>query len=190
MPDSPPDDLQLIDAIGRGEDRALRVLFDRYGPLLSALGRRMLGQQADADDVLSEVLWDLWSNPDKFDPLRASLKSYLVLRMRSRCLDRLRSRQAAGRSVREPALETASDAASAEQSVLGAERRAVVRDALDSLGEPERSLIELAFYDGYSHSEIAEKTGSPLGTVKSRIRSGMIRLRDALRTSYKEPSRP
>lgn len=190
MPDSPPDDLQLIDAIRRGEDRALRALFDRYAPVLSALGRRMLGQAADADDVLSEVLWDLWTNPDKFDPLRANLKAYLVLRMRSRCLDRLRSRQSAGRAVREQATEPVSDAGTVDEVLLGAERRAVVREALASLGEPEKSLIELAFYDGYSHSEIAEKTGSPLGTVKSRIRSGMIRLRDALRTSYKEPIRP
>jgi RNA polymerase sigma-70 factor (ECF subfamily) len=189
MADAPPDDLQLLDAVRRGDDRALQIVFERHGAILSALGRRILGQQPDADDVLSEVLWDLWSNPDKFDPARANLRAYLVLKMRSRCLDRLRARKSAGRTVREQTFEPASDAPSAEEGVLQAERRELVRNALRSLGEPEKSLIELAFYDGYSHSEIARQTGAPLGTVKSRIRTGLIRLRDVLRTSSKEPSR-
>lgn len=176
-------DEQLMQAVAQGDAEALRGLFDRHASLMLGLGQRMLGRSGEAEDVLSEVFWEVWDKSARFDRSRGSVKSYLVLVMRSRCLDRLRSRKArpdrSGVSIDKTQHEDAGPTPVAEAEA--GETRAQVRRAVDALDDSHRTAIELSFYEGLSHSEIAERLGAPLGTIKGRLRSGLIKLSRSLR---------
>jgi len=174
-------DEQLMRAVKHGDADALAALFERHAPLLMALGRRILG--ADAEDVVSEVFWEVWDKSSRYEPRRGSVKSYLVLVMRSRCLDRLRARKArpdvGGLST--DGHPQADPAPPPDRAAEAGERSAHVRQAVRSLDEAQRTAIEMSFYEGLSHREIADRLNTPLGTVKGRLRSGLIRLRRSLR---------
>ena len=176
-------DRELIEALARGEPAALGRLYDRHASLLFALCLRVLRNAADAEEVLGDVFHELWSRPERFDPSRGSLEAYLVTLARSRAVDRLRSR--ASRELREQASTDSPQAADSplDDAVLG-ERRMLVQRALTELTAEQREAIELAFYSGMSHAEISNELREPLGTIKSRIRSGLIRMRDSLRTLH------
>jgi RNA polymerase sigma-70 factor (ECF subfamily) len=180
------DDFALMSAIAAGDRGAISALYDRHAPLLLALCRRILRDQADAEDVLTDVFFEVWSRADRFDPSRGSPVTYLVTLARSRSIDRRRARAARGGAVTVSA--DAADAAALvsaspnpSQSTEADEQRRIVRAALACLEPQQREAIECSFYEGLSHSEIAEKLGKPLGTVKTYIRQGLIRLRDRLR---------
>jgi len=181
-------DAELLERLGAGEGAALGELFDRYGSMLLALALRILRLRADAEEVLGDVYWEVWSKPGRFDPARGSLVGYLLTLTRSRAIDRVRSRGRTDAVHVPPAEAEPADSTLAEPTPFAAafhaERGRKIRTALGRLNPDQRQAIELAFYSGLSHSEVASELGQPLGTVKSRIRQGLIRLREDLRSAF------
>jgi RNA polymerase sigma-70 factor (ECF subfamily) len=169
-------DAALVAAIRAGDEHALAQLYDRYSPVVYSVALRVLGDTGAAEDVLQEVFLQLWRNPAAFDSNRGSLGAWLAVIARNRALDALRKRKP----------ET-----DAEEVVLSVdvdlenetERRRVlekVRGIINGLPEDQRKALELAFFEGLTHTQIAAKTGLPLGTIKTRIRTGLLSLRKAL----------
>jgi len=141
----------------------------------------------DAEQVLIDVFADVWERPARFDAARGSPGAYLTLLARSRALDHLRGerrrdRHAAALAAESPACDATDGAA--DGTMLADERAAAVVAALDALDPSQRAAVRLSFYDGLSHPEIAARLGRPLGTVKTQVRQGLIRMRDALRTYW------
>jgi RNA polymerase sigma-70 factor, ECF subfamily len=164
--------------MARGDADALKTLNARYGRMLAALARRIVGTDSDAEEVAADVLWQAWRSAGAFDPARGSVSVWLVTLGRSRAIDRLRALKA--REIR-PEMNDRAAAAEDPGGDIDVARRAVrVRAALGALEANEKTTLELAYYSDLSQSEIAEKLGIPLGTVKTRMRSAMIKLRKAL----------
>jgi RNA polymerase sigma-70 factor (ECF subfamily) len=164
-----------------GDQDALATLNQRYGRALSAVAARILRDEADAEEVAADVLWQLWREASRFDRGRGSVGAWIMMTVRSRAIDRLRARKAREPRGGDPAETAVTDDPSNE--IHSAERRSKVERALATLNDGERDLLRLAYFSDLSQSEIAERTSIPLGTVKSRMRSGLIRLRDTLRGS-------
>lgn len=179
-----------MERVDAREVGALGELFDRYGASLFALALRILRQRSDAEEVLDDVYWELWNRPGRYDAARGSLLGYLLTLTRSRALDRLRSRRRTEAVHGPPPEAEPADATQSNPSPLAAalvaERGRRVRSALDRLGPDQRRAIELAYYSGLSHSEVASELGEPLGTIKSRIRQGLIQLREDLRSAFED----
>jgi len=150
-------------------------LYARYSSVVYAVALRVLGDTAAAEDVVQEIFMQLWRNPGAFDSGRGNLAPWLAVITRNRAVDALRKRR--------PQTEISETTVSVEPDLAGdADRgRAIekVRAALKDMPAAQRSSLEMAYFEGYSHSEIAEKTGEPLGTVKTRIRNGLMLLRKA-----------
>lgn len=169
------DVLDLAQA-ARGDREALARLYDRHAPLLLALGVRLLNDQREAEDILHDCFVEVWRHAGEYDPRRASVKTWIAMRMRSRCIDRLRSVGWSRRdSLPDRALESA--VAPTESDTADADR---LESALDDLPSEQREVIRLTYFEGLSSSEIAEKIRIPIGTVKSRVRAAMTRLRTLL----------
>ncbi len=179
-----PDDLDLMDAIAAGDRAALSRLVDRYAPVLLAVCRRVLNDADEADDVLVDVFYEVWARADRFDRARGNPLTYLVTLARSRSIDRRRSLGARPplRSDRsgELAARPAAGPGPLQHTQLD-EQAGRVRTAMAGLDVDQRVALECAFYEGLSHTEVAAKLGKPLGTVKTLIRQGLIRLREILR---------
>jgi RNA polymerase sigma-70 factor (ECF subfamily) len=180
------DDLALMQAVAARDPGALRALYDRYAGLVFTLALRILRDRGEAEELLTDVFWELWSRAGRFDASRGTAVTYLTTLTRSRAIDRTRGRAARLKTMSLESSDTSSATTSATPATesLSAERRAVVRRAIDQLDPQQRQAIECAYYDGLSHSEIANKLNKPLGTVKTYIRQGLIRLRESLRTAY------
>ncbi len=148
-------------------------LYDKYSSIVYSVALRVLADTGAAEDVLQEVFMQLWRNPGAFDASRGNLAPWLAVIARNRAIDSLRRRQ--------PETDIEDVIVSVEPDMAGdAERsRAMekVRSALGSMPAPQRSALEMAYFEGLTHTEIAEKTGEPLGTVKTRIRAGLMALR-------------
>jgi len=153
-------------------------LYARYSSVVYAVALRVLGDTAAAEDVLQEIFIQLWRNPGAFDSGRGNLAPWLAVITRNRAVDSLRKRR--------PQTEISETTVSVEPDLAGeADRgRAMekVRAVLKDMPVAQRSSLEMAYFEGYSHSEIAQKTGEPLGTVKTRIRNGLMLLRKAVET--------
>ena len=178
------DDAELADQLVRGNTEAFRHLFRRYSAELIALCQRILGDRQDAEDVASEVFFELWAKRERYDASRATLRSYLMLLARTRSIDRHRSRKRAGSPLsiyRPDDIETV-DAADGDPSLAAtsSELQQIAIDALQELTPLQRKTLDLAFFEGLSHAQIAIQIDLPLGTVKSHIRRGLARLRKAL----------
>jgi len=177
------EDVADLALAARGDRAALARLYDRHAPLLLALGVRLLGERRESEDVLHDCFVEAWKHAGDYDPRRATVKTWLVLRMRSRCLDRLRSAAWSRReSMGDRPDETLSRSTPENQPpdldmTVDANR---LRVALLSLPEEQRAVIVHAFFDGLSSSEIADELQIPIGTVKSRVRAAMVKLRAAL----------
>ncbi len=171
-------DASLLAAIRGGDEGAMAALYDRYSPIVYAVALRVLADTGAAEDVLQEIFLQLWRNPGLFDASRGNLAPWLAVITRNRSIDGLRKRR--------PESDIADIIVSVEPDMAGdAERsRAMekVRGVLGSMPPAQRSALEMAYFEGLSHSEIAAKTGEPLGTVKTRIRSGLLSLRKAFGT--------
>ncbi len=180
-----PDDYELMAAIARRERDALSALYDRHSPFLLAICRRVLRDGSEAEDVLTDIFFEVWSKADRFDPTRGSPLTYLVTLSRSRAIDRRRARAARPNITSDytDAAATADLAADPLETMNLSERQAQVRRALSDLDAVQREALECSFYEGLSHSEIARKLNRPLGTVKTYIRQGLIRLRESLRNT-------
>ena len=182
------DDKELVQAIVERKSDAVAELYDRYSGMLKALSQRILHDPSDAEEILQETFLQVWNQAGRYDPKRSSVSTWLVLISRSRSIDRLRSRQvklrtatAAGRE--NPDIHTSPQGVG---NVLGQERRKRLREEMAKLPNEQSQVLELAFYGGMTQSEIAEQTGIPLGTVKTRTLLAMKKLRQALRDEIKE----
>ncbi|GIW75107.1 MAG: RNA polymerase sigma factor [Phycisphaerae bacterium] len=168
--------------IASRDPNALRAMYDKYSSMVYTIGLRVLGRPEEAEELVSEVFWELWDKSSRYDRSRAAPTTYLVTLARSRAIDR--SRRKANRTTGTVELvEEISPVIGItplEDAELD-EQRERVREALKGLTPNHRQAIESAYYDGLSHTEIAEKLGKPLGTIKTYIRQGLIHLRDALR---------
>jgi RNA polymerase sigma-70 factor, ECF subfamily len=174
-------DARLVIGIARHHQDALAEVHRRYGGAVLALARRMLLSEALAEEVAQDVLVDLWRNPTTYDPERGSLRSYLFARTHGRSVDLLRSEHARRsreeRSARLSRHEVRDVDREAWLLFAGAQARA----ALESLSDGERVAIELAYFDGLTYRQVAADLGEPEGTIKGRIRTGLGRMRAALR---------
>ncbi len=173
-------DGDLLRRLSEREAHALEVLYARYSSYVMGISLRMLASREEAEEVVQDVFWQLWKAELHYDPARGRFSTWLFSVARFRCLDRLRSRERTlpRASLRELELTEAPDDQEAEVFLI--EQQKQVRAVLASLPEEQRTAIELAFFRGLTHDEIAEFTGEALGTVKSRIRRGLARLRGAL----------
>ncbi len=172
----PASDAELVAGVAQGSEEALRALFDRHGAAVTALARRMLGDRQEAEEILQDTFLRLHRNAHAFDERRAGLRTYLFAIARNLCLSRLRARSSRPRRAEGSDPHDAAFAAAVghdDDPMPGV----LVRGALASLAEDERLLLEAAFYGGYSHSDLAELHALPLGTVKSRLRRALARLR-------------
>ncbi|HZW26887.1 MAG TPA: sigma-70 family RNA polymerase sigma factor [Trueperaceae bacterium] len=171
-------DAELARSLARGDETALRHLYERHGGVVLALATRMLGSREEAEEVLHDTFYRLWLNAARFDPDRAAVRTYLYALARNLCLSRLRARRArplqADLDEHGPAYQVAMSTDPDPVPALLAGR------ALAALDEGERLLVEEAFFGGWSHSELAERHALPLGTVKSRIKRALAKMRGAL----------
>jgi RNA polymerase sigma-70 factor (ECF subfamily) len=173
-------DATLVVAVARWNEAALAEVYRRHGGAVQSLARRLLRSESQAEDVTQEVFVKLWEQPERFDQARGSLRSFLLAMAHNKAVDHLRS--TAARAIREE--RTAADVATAGYDI---ERHAwdlyvgdQVRRALEELGDDQRRAIELAYFGGHTYRQVAAMLGEPEGTVKARIRSGLIHLRKAL----------
>lgn len=174
-PPSAPDDATLLALVRNGDEYAMASLFDRYSKIVYSVALRVLRDPAAAEDVLQEIFMQVWRNPDGFVASRGSLGGWLAVVSRNRSIDALR-RKRPTEAIDDIAL--ASDynlADEAERNNLMEKARGVIHQ----LPPEQRKTLEMAFFDGLTHTEIAEMTGDPLGTVKTRIRSALTTLRKA-----------
>jgi RNA polymerase sigma-70 factor (ECF subfamily) len=182
-PPGPLDDAgQLIARIARGDQEAFSRFYDALAPAAFRLIRRVLRDPAPAEEVLQEVFWQVWQDASQYDPGRGTPTGWLLMRAKARAIDRLRSIRRRERTFVMPVDETRAgrDLTAPEDPAVAAEGRGVVQDALARLPEPQRRVIELAFFEGLTQTEIAARLGEPLGTVKTRARLGLERLRGTL----------
>src|SRR5665213_1700216 len=179
MVNTPPlstqDDAGLLALVQRGDEYAMASLFDRYSKVVYSVALRVLRDPAAAEDVLQEIFMQIWRNPDSFIATRGSLGGWLAVVSRNRSIDALR---------RKRPTEQVDDMALASNYNLAdeAERNSMMekaRGVIYQLPVEQRKTLEMAFFDGLTHTEIAEMTGDPLGTVKTRIRSALTTLRKA-----------
>lgn len=181
-------DPELVARIAVGDSAALGELHDRHAGMLLAMVRRILADRSDAEEIVQEVFLQAWHQAARYDPRRSAVSTWLVLIARSRAIDRLRTRRVVARTLdsfqqEKPERHTSPDEGSAVQR---AQQRVRVREVLGSLPAEQRQVLELAFYGDLSQSEIAERTGTPLGTVKTRTLLAMKKLRQALNDEIRE----
>jgi len=173
----------LIDRIGKGDADALALLYDRYASRVLGLTTRILGDRDEAEDVLQEVFLQVWRTPRQYDSARGSAGTWLLILARSRAIDRLRSLRRRGRDRHVPIdAQPLTSGEDLERAAETSQDGAAVRRALAELPDEQRRALELAYFGGYTQTEIAQMTGAPLGTVKTRLRQGMMKLRDGYRT--------
>jgi RNA polymerase sigma-70 factor (ECF subfamily) len=171
--------------MSEGDEQALGQFYDRWQPLVHAIVLRIVVRKSDAEDVVEEAFWQAWRQSRRYEPSRGSVQTWLLTIARSRALDRARSM----RRVREEPIENDAGeivvqrAADSDPSLdaEAAERRQIVSSALWELPPEQREALELGYFGGLSQSEIAERTGQPLGTVKTRMRLALQKLRDKLK---------
>ncbi len=177
-PASTQDDSSLLALVQRGDEAAMASLFDRYSKIVYSVALRVLRDPALAEDVLQEVFLQIWRNPDSFTAARGSLGGWLAVVSRNRSIDILRRKRPMD-SVDDIALASPYNLADEGERNIMMER---ARAAIVLLPKEQRKTLEMAFFDGLTHSEIAEMTGDPLGTVKTRIRSALLAVRKAFQS--------
>jgi RNA polymerase sigma-70 factor (ECF subfamily) len=181
-------DAGLIERIAAGDEAALASLYDALGGLAYSMAHAILGDPAESEDAVADTFLQVWTTARTFDSSRAGVVAWVAMMVRTRSLDRLRSRKrrasaiekAAGFDVEGMAIPIGNPGPDPDRAAELSEIRRRVAAGLTELPPPQRRAIELAFFQGLSHSEIAEALGEPLGTVKTRIRAGMEKLRAGL----------
>ena len=179
----PTGDQELIVRLRAQDQSALNLLYERYSGVVYALALRIIGQSADAEDIVVDSFWQVWQQAANYDVSRGQLRGWIVTIARSRALDRLRVIRRAPTVDSEEADNARRVLASddnPEQETWEAEQSAIVGAALAALPKEQREALELAYYQGLSQSEVAARLGEPLGTIKTRIRLGMMKLREQL----------
>jgi RNA polymerase sigma factor (sigma-70 family) len=186
-PEADASDGALVRRVAAGEHAALEALYDRYGRPAFALARRITADPVFAEEVVQEVFLALWREPGKYDPDRGGFPSWLLATTHHKAVDAVRREETVRRRRAQLAADaewytsaSASDVPPVEDAVWTGMRGERVRHALGSLPQPQREALVLAYYAGYTQREIAERTNTPLGTVKTRMLAGMRRMRDQL----------
>ena len=172
-----PSDAELVRRVARGDRDAFAAIYDRHGAILLGVLLRILRNRAEAEDVLQDTFLQVWQRAASFDEARGRVLPWLSLLARSRALDRLRSRGARERTASELAAE---ELTAPPSTAIGNPDAPIVRRALEQIPEAERSALRLAYFEGLTQSEIAERQQKPLGTVKTHMRLGLIKLRELL----------
>ena len=170
-------DVELIHSLRAGHQSALTVLYGRYGALVYTVALKLLKQPAEAEDLTQDIFFNFWKQ-DKFDPSRAALSTYLCVMARSRALNRLSShssRQRSQKKLQQLSLDRTNITPLETASM--AEQKEAIQQALSQLSAQQRQILEMNFYQGFSHAEIARQLKMPLGTVKSKARKGLWELR-------------
>jgi RNA polymerase sigma-70 factor (ECF subfamily) len=173
-------DAQLVTSIGRYSEVALAEVYRRHGGAVYGLARRVLNNATEAEDVAQEVFLRLWNQPDRFDPARGSLRSFLLAQSHARAVDAIRSLNSRRARETKEAVKTARAEYDMQHEVWDMSIAHHVAEALGELPEEERRAIELAYFEGHTYVQVAEILNQPEGTVKSRIRNGMQRMRSKL----------
>lgn len=183
-------DPALVVAIGRWREDALAEAFRRHAGAVLALARRVLGDAALGEEVVQEVFLKLWSAPERFDPARGSLRSFLLAQAHGRAVDMLRSNSSRRRREERDASLSADSGYDIEREVWDLAVAEHLQDVVKNLPVDERRAIELAYFGGHTYREVATMLGQPEGTVKSRIRSGLKRMRGLLADAGLSPAVP
>ena len=193
MPTQPPGvhspDSAVVALAASGDERALGELYDRYGGMAYSLAAAIVGEHADAEEVVADAFAQIWRSAAGFDPARGSVAAWIATITRTRALDLVRSRKRRARVLEDAAIVTdegetlvlAPTLEAADRSAELSETRAIVQRSLAELSGPQRRVIELAYFGGFSQSEIAAQLSEPLGTVKTRMRAALEKLRQSLR---------
>jgi len=168
-------DLALVSGVRSGDESAMARLYDKYSSIVYSVALRVLGDTGVAEDVLQEVFMQLWRNPGVFDSSRGNLAAWLSVIARNRAIDNLRKRRPET-DIEGIVVSVVPDLASDAERSRAMQK---VRGTLGSMPENQRTALEMAYFEGLSHSEIAAKTGEPLGTIKTRIRTALLVLRKA-----------
>jgi RNA polymerase sigma-70 factor (ECF subfamily) len=183
-PERDTSDAELLRAVARGDEAALAPLYDRYASILLGLLLRILRSRPEAEDVLQEVFLQVWRRAKDFDESRGRAFTWLVTLARSRAIDRLRALDSRDRTATAAAAEPSEQIGDASADALRAEQGEIVRGALAQLSEDQRTTLLLAYEEGLTQTEIAERLRQPLGTVKTRTRAGLMKLRELLRDRF------
>jgi RNA polymerase sigma-70 factor (ECF subfamily) len=176
-------DVDLLRRIGDGDRSAFSEFYDLYSNLLFSIAVKVLNDQKEAEDVLQEVFVQIWDKAGTFDPGLGKPSSWAITLVRNKAIDRIRAAQRRSRLMEEATSHAAiaeCDAPAANESVHGREKAALVRSAMAGLPAEQRHAIEMAFFSGLTQIEISDNLREPLGTIKARIRRGMLKLRDKL----------
>ena len=173
-------DAGLVIAVSRYRQEALAEAYRRHAGAVFGLARRLLTDEAHAEEIVQEVFLRLWNQPEKYDPERGTLRSFLLAQCHGRAIDMLRSDTARRRREEQDLRRTAQSGYDLEHEVWDLTVADTMKEALAALPDGERQAIELAYWGGHSYREVAGLLGQPEGTVKSRIRAGLKRLRSEL----------
>jgi RNA polymerase sigma-70 factor (ECF subfamily) len=174
------DDASLVAAVARSDELALQELYQRHGAAVYGLARRVLVDPDRAEEVVQEVFLRLWNEPERFDPARGQLRSFLNRQAHSRAVERVRSEEARRRREERHDRENVAPAYDVEIEAWELIRSELVKEALDELSEAERQAITLAYFGGHTYRDVAVMLDLPEGTIKSRIRLGLGKLADKL----------
>jgi RNA polymerase sigma-70 factor (ECF subfamily) len=174
----------LVRRMAAGDESALGLLYDRWSPLLHSVARRIVADPDDAEEVLEEAFWQAWRQAARYEEGRGGVSTWLTMIVRSRALDRVRARgrlrEERWENIPEPIAGDADGAVSPDAAAEQDEQRRLIAAAVAQLPPEQRETVELAYFRGMSHSEIAAKLGQPLGTVKTRARLALQKLRESL----------
>ncbi len=174
-PERPRNDAGLIRRVADGDETALAILYDRYAGIVYSVAARILNDVGAAEEILQDIFHQLWLTASNFDLARGTLPGWLLVTARNRAIDRLRRRQPGDRQALQENLIPFPF--NLESSVAQNELMAKVKAVVAEMPGPQRQALELAYFEGLTHSEIAERTGEPLGTIKTRLRTALQTLR-------------
>jgi RNA polymerase sigma-70 factor (ECF subfamily) len=175
-------DFRLVGRLAAGDVDAAAELYDRHGARVFALARRILRNDGDAEDVVQEVFSQVWRSASRYDTTRGTVAGWLLVMARTRAIDRLRARRITPEARADAPLDSIpGNTVAPSDQVVSDEQAALVRRALEALPGEQRLALELAYFEGLTQSEIADRLATPLGTVKTRIRTALITLRGSLR---------
>jgi RNA polymerase sigma-70 factor (ECF subfamily) len=172
----PDPDVEVVRAIAAGDRTALADLYDRHSGMLLGLALRIVRDRREAEDLLHDVFLEIWKSAKSYDPDRGRVRTWLAIRMRSRALDQQKSARVSRNAGDDSVLERVA----ADSDLAESPDRGRVRSALVALSSEQRQVLELSYYEGLSCSEIADRIGVPIGTVKSRVAAGLGKLRASL----------
>ena len=180
---------EILRRVAAGHEDAIHDLYQRFGGMLVGMARRILGSKEEAEDLVQDVFLQVWKQAARYDGSRASVSTWLVMITRSRAIDRLRTRRVGERTIETMkgfGLFPTHEVASGERKVFQGERKSQLRKVLRELPVEQQQVLDMAYYGGLTQREISEKTGIPLGTVKTRTLLALRKLKGALRDQIAE----